>query len=167
MPRPAATPISDEDLFRPTLTEEDDAVGFDQPWNPWSLIVLAFFTGTLAGGGLLAWNFLRLGMPKRVVPALVVTVSALLLSSVAVAWLWVRLLDSPWRSLLNVLDQVIAVAVCAAVAAPQHRRWRLFRGTDLPSGKLLWPGVGAAVVSLAAHLVLRGVLLFILLGSRA
>src|SRR5687768_3132414 len=65
---------SPDDLFRPTLTEQDDAVGFDRPWNPWSLVVLAFFFGLPGGGTLLALNFRRLGMPQAIWPVLAVVV---------------------------------------------------------------------------------------------
>src|SRR5688500_6123344 len=55
----------DDLLLTPTLTAEDDAVDFDHPWNPWSLVVLTFFFGLFAGGPLLALNAERLGIRKR------------------------------------------------------------------------------------------------------
>jgi hypothetical protein len=66
----------DDDLLAPELTEADDAVGFDRPWNPWSLVTLTFFFGLPAGGSLLALNFDRLGMPGRRLPALAIAIAA-------------------------------------------------------------------------------------------
>src|SRR5690606_37884850 len=54
----------------PSLTAADDAVGFDRPWNPWSLVMLVFFAGPLFGGVLAARNFVRLGQPERSAPAI-------------------------------------------------------------------------------------------------
>src|SRR5690606_30786669 len=67
MREPAARPLpaDDDALLTPSLTAADDAVGFDRPWNPWSLVMLVFFAGPLFGGVLAARNFVRLGQPER------------------------------------------------------------------------------------------------------
>src|SRR5687768_4790814 len=78
---------SDDDLFTPTLTETDDAVEFDRPWNPWSLVTLTFFFGLVAGGGLLALNFRRLGIRGRLYPALAVVGVVVAASAAFLAWL--------------------------------------------------------------------------------
>src|SRR5262249_22153508 len=90
---PAAVP--DDDLFTPTLTEADDAVGFRRPWNPWSLVFVAFFRAAVmpapwalaGGGGTLALNFARLGVRQRVLPAGALVLAAALVAHWIPVWL--------------------------------------------------------------------------------
>src|SRR5687767_10031614 len=64
--------LLEDDLFRQSLTEHDDAAGFDRPWNPWSLVVLTFFFGITPGMALLAFNYDRLGIKARLYRTLAV-----------------------------------------------------------------------------------------------
>jgi hypothetical protein len=146
-----------EDLFTPTLTEQDDAAGFDRPWRPWSLVVLAFFFGLPAGGTLLALNFRRLGMPRRVVPALVLVALATPAMAAVSAWVAAARLapvDSDADRHLRWILRAVSCLVAIGIALPQQRRFRLFQTADLPGGRLLWPGLAAVLVSLALQFLL-------------
>src|SRR4051794_1678132 len=77
----------DDALLKPTLTEADDALDFAEPWNPWSLVVLTFFFGLPAGGGLLALTSPPLGMRPRLAPALTAVIAATALMTAARLWM--------------------------------------------------------------------------------
>src|SRR5688500_12751591 len=133
----------DDDLFQPTLTEADDAEGFNKPWNPWSLVVLAFFFGLPGGGGLLAFNYERLGIRGRLLPtlALVLVVSA----AIAAAQLWLRanpvggLQGRPARRAAGLAAQGAAALAAMALAGTQRRRYRLYQATGQEPGRVLLP----------------------------
>lgn len=145
MNRTAAHP--DDDLFTPSLTEEDDATGFERPWNPWSLVVLTFFAGIPAGGSLLALNFSRLGIPRKVLSAVIAVILATLVFAALRAWGLTHLSDEGQRRLFNVAQRALETLTAGAIAWTQRRRHRVFRGAVGAEGKLLLPGLLAAALS--------------------
>lgn len=152
MNRTAAYP--EDDLFTPTLTEEDDAVGFERPWSPWSLVVLTFFFGIPGGGGLLALNFSRLGVPRKVVPAVLVVITASLLFSALRGWGIVHLHAESHLRLLNLGQKALETVAAGALAWAQRRRYRVFQGSGGEAGRLLLPGAVAAALSLLVQMAL-------------
>jgi hypothetical protein len=152
--RQPASAYPDDDLFQPTLTEEDDAVGIKRPWNPWSLVVLTFFFGLPAGGGLLSWNLYRLGAPRRVLPAVALVVLGTLGLAALDGWMTFRFSDTQ-RQLGSVLVRAGATLVAAGLAGAQRKRFRVFRSTGQEEGKLLLPGIAAAVLSLIVLQILQ------------
>jgi hypothetical protein len=148
---PAAHP--DDELFRPTLTADDDAVGFARPWNPWSLVVLAFFFGLPAGGALLSWNLYRLGAARRALPALAIAVGGTLALAAIGGWAAVRAPEGT-QAWLPVALRAAWTLVAAALATAQRKRFRVFRHTSQEEGKLLLPGALAALCSVVVWEVL-------------
>lgn len=144
----------EDDLFTPTLTEEDDADNFERPWNPGSLVALAFFFGFPAGGALLALNFVRLGMPRKVQPAVLAVIGGTLLLAVARGWISNQIHDPAQFRYLGYADRAVEAALAGALAWAQRRRYRVFQGSAAAAGKLLLPGLLAAVLSVAIQLAL-------------
>jgi hypothetical protein len=156
----------DNDLLAPELTEADDAVGFDRPWNPWSLVTLTFFCGLLAGGGLLALNFARLGMPGRRLPTLAVVLLLTTVGVLAVAWAvgsGLITADASGRQTSRWVLRVGFLLAAMVIAAQQQKRFRIFHASGEPPGHLLWPAVVASAASLGYQLLIGfiGSLLFI------
>lgn len=145
---------SEDDLFTPTLTEEDDAVGFERPWNPWSLVVLTFFFGIPAGGGLLALNYSRLGVPRKALRAVLLVITAALLFAGLRGWGITHLHDESQLRLLNLGQKAVETLTAGALAWTQQRRFRVFRGSAGEPGRLLLPGILAAVLSVIAQMAL-------------
>lgn len=144
----------EDDLFTPTLTEEDDADGFERPWSPSSLVVLTFFFGIPAGGSLLALNFSRLGMPRKVLPAVFAVIAATLLFTAASGWSYAHLHHEGQRNLLVLVERALQTAAAGALAWAQRRRYRIFRNSAAEPGKLLLSGILAAAVSTALQIAL-------------
>jgi hypothetical protein len=142
----------DDDLLRPTLSEDDDALGFEEPWNPWSLVVLTFFFGLIAGGGLLAFNYRRLGMRVPVYAVLAfVAVMSCLAQGFTIWLVYSGLVDHNHRETLRNIrwgGRAFITVIAMALAQTQMKRFRLFEHSDLPSGKLLLPALGAIAISL-------------------
>ena len=151
---PAA--YADDELLRPVLTEEDDAVGIERPWNPWSLVVLAFFFGLPAGGGLLSWNLYRLGVPRRMLPALLVVFVGSLGLAMLDGWLSPRLSEKQ-QPLALIAVRAGTTLIAAGLARAQRKRFRVFRHTGKDEGKLFLPGLVAAVLSLLLLGILHAV----------
>jgi len=141
----------ESDLFQPSLTERDDAAGFDRPWNPNTLAVLTFFFGLPAGGGLLALNFWRLGMRKWTIPTAVFVAITWLTTHCGVVWYYLAAkpdADEKWWIRLGI--RVGNIAIALVLARLQRQRYRLSQMTDAPQGKLFWPAVIASVLSVVA-----------------
>lgn len=151
----------DDDLLLPELTEADDAIGFDQPWNPWSLVTLSFFFGLIAGGGLLALNFARLGMPGRRNATLAIVMVVATASILGTVWAFGIApggeLDRETQRNANLLQRVIAVLAAMAIAAPQNPRFRLFQASGQPAGHLLLPAIAASAASLLCQSAIENV----------
>jgi hypothetical protein len=157
----------DDDLLAPELTEADDATGFDQPWNPWSLVTLTFFFGLLAGGGLLAFNFDRLGMPGRRVPTLALAFGATtLLIAGALFGGWGAGEDRGTQQAWRWGVRGISVLIAMAIAAPQQKRWRIFEASGLPAGKLLRPAVVACAIALVYEIAWAAALGYVIFFRR-
>jgi hypothetical protein len=156
--------LPDHDLFHPTLTADDDAREFHEPWNPWSLIALTFFCGLVAGGGLLAFNTERLGMRGRLFPTLLLAGAGAAAVGGASIWLLMHgMADWPrdTRSLARTGFKAAEVLMAMALAAPQHKRFRLYQATGRPPGKLWIPGLLATGVSLVFGLMVLSAGLFL------
>jgi hypothetical protein len=153
-----------DELFRPTLGAEDDAVDFDRPWNPWSLVVLTFFFGLIAGGGLLAFNFQRLGMKGRLYPTLALVAVASLLIVGVQFWLLEsgRIVPENREStrMVRWAGKAVSTLIAIAIAAQQQRRFRLFQVSSLPGGHLLWPALAAIGVSMLFGLIVAGLFFY-------
>jgi hypothetical protein len=147
-----------DDLFKATLTEADDAVDFDRPWSPWSLVILTFFGGLVAGGGLLALNFRRLGTRGRVFTTLavvgVVTVVMAAATAWTVTWGGIDPSDREARRVHRMVQKAIECAVAAAFAVQQRRRYRLFQTTGLEAGRLVVPALAAVGISIVVTTIL-------------
>jgi hypothetical protein len=150
---------SDDDLLRPTLAEADDALGFDEPWNPWSLVMLTFFAGLLAGGSLLALNFARLGMKGRLYPALAIVGVASIAIAGGMEWaLASGLIPATDRDAQRTARWIVRAASCLlaiGLAALQRPRFRLFQMSGHSPGALLKPGLIAVVASIPVAIGLR------------
>lgn len=150
--------MSDDDLFSPTLTEEDDAVSFNQPWNPWSLVVLTFFFGLIAGGGLLAFNWERLGIQGRRLSTLFAVLAASVVLAAVSSGLAANFRGQEYqrvRRQIDVVEAAAATGIAIVISAGQRKRYRLFRQSHQAPGPLVRPAIAAAAVSLAAGLLLR------------
>lgn len=130
---------------------EGEKTGFDRPWNPWGLVLFTLIFGLIGGGGLLAFNYRYLGMRGRTGWALAGVLFASLAIDMGIVWAGVTGLIDPRdpsaSQNLMLTGKVISALVVVALAATQHGRWQEFRATGMPRGKLLVPGIVAAVVS--------------------
>ena len=138
------------DLLRPVLTESDDALGFDRPWSPFSIVWVAAFGGLLAAGALYAINFRRLGMARWALPTLAVTiVLTLVLHGLVFGPAAAGQVDRETGRWLRFGLRAFAIGFAVAFAAAQDRRFRLFTTTRRPPGALLKP----ALIAVAASIV--------------
>lgn len=155
--------INIDELLAPTLSDEDDVAGFNSPWNPNSLVLATFFSGLIAGGVLLAINAKRLGLPKRTLPTLIVSVVAGVGLQAVVAWVLASGMIPKGGSTraLQFGIQGISVAIAFYLAEQQRKRFRIFEATGRPSGKLLVPVVIALV---GGFIVNYGLLIAFLTG---
>ena len=135
-----------QDLLRPTLTEDDNAVDFGNAWNPHSLAIVTFFAGLICGGILFFLNAARLGIERRgwILPT---AIAASLLLHFLAATLSITY-GTELRREIGIGAQVVAVLVALGFAATQRRRYRVFQGSDAEPGKLLVPGLIAAAVGM-------------------
>ena len=148
----------DDELFTPTLTENDDALEFDQPWNPWSLVVLTFFFGLLCGGGALALNYQRLGVKGRLFTTSVIVVIGYLAICAAYAWFVPLAVDGPTgdrRELIRLVLKIGGCLIAMGIAEHQRPRFRLFQSRHLSGGSLLWPIVAGVVIFWPMERMLR------------
>ena len=144
----------DIDLFTPSLTEDDDAVGFDSPWHPWSVVFAAFFCGAFGGGALMAWNFHRLGMRGRVWPCALTFAAlgvAILFASVA---LRPDLSDPADARIARYAVRAATVLVAMGFASAQKRRFGIFTASGGEPGKLLLWGVAMFVLNAGLQIAL-------------
>lgn len=160
---------SDDELLRPSLTEDDDAVGFDQPWNPWSLVVLTFFFGITPGIGLLAFNYQRLGIKGRLYSTLavglVLEIGLTALHVWAVQAGWIQLQNRDDMRTFRMIARVISLLAAVIVAQTQQKRFRLFQRSDLPAGHLLKPALAAIAAGLILDAIEAAIILPVLLES--
>jgi hypothetical protein len=137
------------DLLRPSLTESDDATGFDRPWSPFGIVWVAAIGGLLPSGVLLALNFRRLGMARWTLPTLAITAAlTLLLDGVVMYAATTGQVDRLTGRWLRFGLKAFAIAFALAFAAAQSRRFRLFGTTRQAPGGLLNPALVAIGVSM-------------------
>ncbi len=152
----------DPDLLQPSLDASHDAVGFEKPWDPKSLIFAAFFCGPIGGGALFAWNFKRLGQAKAATHCAL----AFALLALGLAALWALLLpeftSGNQRRLFRYGLQALTVVAGFVAARTQRRRFRVFLGHGGDSKGLLPYGIAAAILgSLAQWALFMGAVLLI------
>ncbi len=139
-----------EELFTPTVTAEDDAVGFDYPWNPYSIVFATFFAGVFAGGLLFALNYRRLGQPRRCLPVAVgasaIAIVVYLMANLLIGKGIVQIDGIQPHRIVKFITQMLAVILALAMAATQHKRFRLAQYSDQPLGRLLLPGLAAVAL---------------------
>lgn len=143
----------DDDLFTQSLTVEDDVAGFDRPWNPWSLVMLTFFFGVMPGIGLMAFNYQRLGIQRRLYVTLAILVLLEVLLTVAHLWavqngliVWGNRED---MRTVRLATRIVSVLAAVLIAQTQLKRFRLFQRSGLPAGPLLIPAVIAIAIGFA------------------
>lgn len=133
--------VQDDDLLRPSLEEEDDAVEFDRPWKPASLVFLTFFGGLLAGGVMLALNERRLGRSERYNPTMLIAVGATLLIYGVYSFLWAtgaitRTEDGgDGERIGRIVVRAVSVGVAMFLSWRQSSRFRLAEMHDVELGK--------------------------------
>lgn len=156
--------------MRPCLTEEDDAVEFDRPWNPTNLLLLTFFGGLPAGGVLFALNERRLGRPEHFTRTLVVMIGASLVVYGVLAYLRVAGIftagEGDVKSVSRLVVRGISVGVAMIFSWQQSKRFRLAEMHDVEMGKHLAPVLLALVLGVVAVMIIMYgfTLLFIALG---
>lgn len=147
-----------EDLFQPVLTSSDDMAGFQQPWNPHTIVLIAFCAGMAAGTLLLAFNAVRLGLRHKFWPLLLGGAILLLLTDAGIYWGWLAWAGTEalqtQRGLISTLRRVMTVVAAWMASADQRQRYRLAEITHTPRGSLLVPGAGACIVGIALEYAL-------------
>lgn len=140
---------SDEskELFRPTLTEADDDLGFAAPWSPYAALWAAFLGGLPAAGWMLAVNFRRLGLRAWAAPSLIGALVMWVATSTAVVIGYADgTLEVGERTLVRMLLRAIAVVSAGLVVVRQRRRWRLYESLDRPTGRP-WVHLSVSIVA--------------------
>ena len=150
-------------LLQPSLTVEDDAVGFARPWNPWSAVFAYFFAGPFTGGVLLALNFKRLGSRRMVWRCVLLCGGIGLAASVGYLALIHTGVTESWTSsqvrLLSTGARVIGLLPALWMASLQSRRFRIYSSTgEDPSGLWIW-GLGAVIAGLGVNIAVTGLIL--------
>lgn len=135
--------IQDADLLKPSLGEDDDAIGFAAPWQPWSVVFAAFFCGPFGGGALMAWNFRRLGSNRTVLPC----AATFLLLGIGLAFGAVALTTNAEAAVTSsgmitrVLTKAATVITAMVFASMQSRRFRVFESHGGEASGILGWGV--------------------------
>lgn len=124
------------DLLQPTITHADDAVDFDRPFQPMWMVYLTPILGLLFTGSVLVYNYGRLGMGQRRVPAAIFVVLASAVLFFGSIILLDALLDENGESksigFVRIGMIVLATLVCYLLARDQTRRHRIFEHANLP-----------------------------------
>lgn len=154
----------DTSLLQPTVGLEDDAIGFRRPWNPHSILWVAFFGGLIAAGVLFEMNGRRLGIRRKGGPALLICLGSSLVIYAALVWLF-RAGNLPVGEDLRLarnLVRFLHLAVGVGVSATQTRRYQLAVRADVETASLIKPGILAVLAGNAADFAVISVLLLLL-----
>jgi hypothetical protein len=145
-----------DDLLKPTLRPGLDTTRFERPWNPSSLVYIAFFGGIAGGGSLFALNAKRLGMNEEVRRIVIGTIALTLISTLVLAWV---LAQSGMEGRSNVRLArfgflIVAILLAKWIARRQQPSFEAYDYSDRPKGKL-WPyGIAAVLFGMFVHGVL-------------
>ncbi|MAG56433.1 MAG: hypothetical protein CMJ83_09095 [Planctomycetes bacterium] len=153
---------TDDELFRPSLTPADDAVGFSRPWSPDALTAVAFFAGPVGGGVLFAWNAHRLGIigGVRRYSVLFAALSIVVYGGMS----YLLAFDPDGDGSLHRLGERALTVVVALVAAREQRpRFRVCLGHGGEVGPLLI--IGLAMIVLGLVMTFIGVWILAVLWS--
>ncbi len=151
LPGPSGTEfVFEPDLLDPILTEDDDLVGFNNPWNPWSLVILTALTHFTIGGLFVALNQRRLGREGKFWSTWLtfLSVGAMTYSIWSVFILsGVQFTDNEER-LWRHGTRAIALLLAFLFVRSQRRRFRVFTGGGgEPTSLFAW-GIAGFVASL-------------------
>ncbi len=135
-------------LFQPTLTPEDDASGFKQPWSPNRLLWLGFLGGVPAAGALYALNFLYLGMDRRFWPTVLATIAVAVIAAAATIAFFPEDASSGARRSIRLANQLLAVAFGWVLSRYQTRRFEIYEKSGGESRPLLKPAILAILGSI-------------------
>ena len=145
-----------DDLFRPTLSREDDRHGFQNPWNPANLMWTALFGGVLASGILILFNDKRLGLPSRarwLAPVILVIWVATIVLAVNMTGFETN--DSDLNRSLGrnyrIIIRVVSLVVAWVMLIPQRRRFTIFATGEQEAASLWKPALGAILASWAVN----------------
>ena len=148
-----------DELLEPTLGSADDDAGFDRPFNPRSLVIASFFGGALAAAWLFAWNFRKLGEPRKA-PWCFAALTLVGVAVVAAIAYYVQTspdLDAfkDQTRTLKLVSRVAGVVVGLAMAGMQERRFRLYSmGGGEPAPALLPSLIAILITTLLQILVI-------------
>lgn len=157
-----------DDLLQPTLRHDLDVTKFDRPWNPASLVYIAFFGGFAGGGALLAINAKRLGMRTECRRILLGAALLTVLTTLGLGWYFARQasagdkIDAGDRRLAKYAIVLVAVLLAKWVAKRQQSSFEAYDYSDRPKGSLWVYGIAAVLfgVAVQAGLLLLAIQLF-------
>ncbi|HEX6810452.1 MAG TPA: hypothetical protein VF384_02410 [Planctomycetota bacterium] len=142
-----------DELLRPSLTDDDDATGFHEPWDPSTLGWIMLLVGPFGGGWLMMRNQSRLGLAggwKHLLAMAAVGVAVVTTVALLVPGFGEKSTEDARnaRSIVRYAGNVVALPLAWVLLAEQRRRYRIAQKNDVPTGKLYGPGVAAFVVNL-------------------
>lgn len=152
------TRATDDELLRPSLTADDDAVGFRSPWDPATLGWITLLVGPFGSGLLMLLNQRRLGLrggwhlllAMATLGTTIIVVLAFVIPSFGVEK------SGDLRnvgSLVRFGGNVVALPMAWLMLREQRRRYRIAEQADVATGRLFWPGVVAWLVNLVIVIV--------------
>lgn len=138
----------DDELLQPSLDASHDLAGFAKPFDPGYLPFAVFFAGPLCGGALVAWNWRRLGVHGRAVPALL---------GFAALWIAMALLLYAAVDRPRFVEEARIRAVIAEGRFELHggAGGRLDRRSERHETRSFWRFVGRAIALVPALIAAR------------
>ena len=159
---------SADDLLSPTLEERDNPTGFDDPFQPQSLVYGSFFGGPLVAAFFFGWNFRKLGEPKKAPIAVLLFLalgSAYFLYPFVAAEDYLALTGQEKSDLMRtprLINRAVTTLFAVIVAVLQNRRFELFTASGGTAKKAFWPIViVTAIVTALTFALLFLVALFL------
>lgn len=123
------------ELLQPTITDADDVAGFDRPYDPIWMVYVTPLVGLLFTGLVLAYNYGRLGMPNRRIPAAIFAIVASTTLFVGAIYLAAALAVQGivgYTGFIWIGRIALSLALCYWIARDQQRRYRIFAHSNLP-----------------------------------